>query len=52
LGSTQEIHPREKEDLLEKKLVRIELEDGNSLLTMYPLERCACGETFRENFGL
>jgi hypothetical protein len=36
LGSTQETHPREKEDLLEKKLVCIEFEDGNYNIPFFP----------------
>jgi len=38
LGSTQEITPREKEDLFEKKLVCFKLEDGNRLLPKVHLE--------------
>lgn len=38
MGSSQEIQIREKEDMIEKKLVRIELEDGNRLLPKVYLE--------------
>lgn len=38
MGSTQESHPREKEELVEKKLVCIELEAGNRLLPKVYLE--------------
>ncbi|XP_045792004.1 uncharacterized protein LOC123886756 [Trifolium pratense] len=38
MGSTDEIPVREKEDMIEKKLVRIELEDGNRLLPKVYLE--------------
>ncbi|XP_045810073.1 uncharacterized protein LOC123904449 [Trifolium pratense] len=38
LGPSQTNHTREKEDMIEKKLVRIELEDGNRLLPKVYLE--------------
>ncbi|PNY14400.1 hypothetical protein L195_g011081 [Trifolium pratense] len=38
MGSNQEIPTREKEDMLEKKLVRIELENGNRLLPKIHLD--------------
>jgi hypothetical protein len=38
LGPSQITHTREKEDMIEKKLVRIELEDGNRLLPKVYLE--------------
>ncbi|PNX89785.1 hypothetical protein L195_g045907 [Trifolium pratense] len=38
MGTNQQIPIREKEDMLEKKLVRIELEDGNRLLPKVYLE--------------
>jgi hypothetical protein len=38
LGASQEIPPRPKEDMIEKKLVRIELENGNRLLPKVYLE--------------
>jgi hypothetical protein len=38
LGPSQFIPPREKEDMLAKKLVRIELEDGNRLLPKVYIE--------------
>lgn len=37
-GPSQEIQIREREDMIEKKLVRIELEDGNRLLPKVYLE--------------
>jgi len=44
LGASQEIPPRPKEDMLEKKLVRIELENGKRLLPKVYLEP----QTFQE----
>jgi len=38
LGPTQDIQHREKEDMIEKKLVRIELENGNRLLPKVYIE--------------
>jgi hypothetical protein len=38
LGSSQNIPSREKEDMIAKKLVRIELEDGNRLLPRVYIE--------------
>ncbi|KAK2458256.1 zinc ion binding / nucleic acid binding protein [Trifolium repens] len=38
MGSAQEIPARHKEDMIEKKLVRIELENGNRLLPKVHLE--------------
>jgi hypothetical protein len=38
LGPSQEIPIREKQDMIEKKLVRIELEDGNRLLPKIHIE--------------
>ncbi|MCH97149.1 DUF4283 domain protein, partial [Trifolium medium] len=38
LGPSQNIPPREKEDMIEKKLVCIELEDGNRLLSKVYIE--------------
>ncbi|MCH79387.1 hypothetical protein A2U01_0000136 [Trifolium medium] len=38
LGPSQNIPPREKEDMIAKKLVRIELEDGNRLLPKVYIE--------------
>jgi len=44
LGASQEIPPRPKEDMIEKKLVRIELDDDNRLLPKVYLEP----QTFQE----
>jgi len=38
LGNSQEVLPRPKEDMIEKQLVRIELEDGIRLLPKVYLE--------------
>lgn len=38
LGDSHEILPRPKEDMIEKKIVRIELENGNRLLPKVYLE--------------
>ncbi|MCH86896.1 hypothetical protein A2U01_0007757, partial [Trifolium medium] len=38
LGPSQNIPSREKEDMIAKKLVRIELEDGNRLLPKVHIE--------------